>query len=47
MNGIFLGTTEKPANYVPIYAPSTPPSLLGSSVPASPLQAWAPTNPYM
>lgn len=46
-NNSMQGTTEKPANYVPIYAPSAPPSLLGSSVPASPLQAWAPTNPYI
>lgn len=46
-NNSMQGTTEKPANYVPIYAPSAPPSLLGSSVPASPLQAWAPSNPYI
>ncbi|XP_056013456.1 LOW QUALITY PROTEIN: trichohyalin-like [Ostrea edulis] len=40
------GTNDKPANYLPIYAPSAPASLQGSSVPASPLQAWT-TNPYL
>ncbi|XP_078326992.1 uncharacterized protein LOC111124747 isoform X7 [Crassostrea virginica] len=48
LDNVLKGTTDKPANYVPIYAPSAPPSLLGtSSVPASPLQAWTPTNPYL
>ncbi|XP_062607085.1 trichohyalin-like isoform X3 [Saccostrea cucullata] len=46
-NNSLQGTNEKPGNYVPIYAPSAPPSLLGSTVPASPIQAWTTTNPYI